>query len=166
MDDFNIIPEPKWLKIGKHKYDVSRISAIRQMKAAALYNKKIMGVEQEDGSYRKYDSDLELMEALLEVVFILFQVDVFFINPFEWIKRKLVTKRHLLKSLSGGEFNDFIEDALEPIIGDKKKELKRQNAATDAMLKLLETEDPELLAKLLQNSVLAQGIQENMPSTS
>lgn len=151
MSEINLVPEPKWFVIGKKKFNVARISAERSLKAAAMYNKKIKGVPSGD-AFIPYESTLDLIVSLLDCVFMLFRVD-FMQNPVEWFRRISITKRFILKTISHDHIMDFVEDALEPIIGDKKKELKRQEKMTEAMLLIMDKITPEALAELLQSSL-------------
>jgi hypothetical protein len=159
MEDINLVPGPKYFTIGKKKYDVARISAERTLKAQAMYNKKIKGVYYPDhesankDGYIKYESDYELILSLLDCVFMLIRIDFKLSRAWEWLRRIVVTKRHILKVVEGKEIMDFVEDALEPIIGDKKKELRRQEKAEEAMMILMDKISPEALAELLRNSL-------------
>jgi hypothetical protein len=151
MEDFNLTPEPKWFMIGKRKYNVARISAERSLKAAAMYNKKIKGVPDGD-AFVPYESTYDLIVSLLDCVFMLFRVD-FILNPIEWFKRIIVTKRHILKTIDGSVIMDFVEDALDPIIGEKKKALMMERKTAEAMMIVMEAITPEALAKLLESSL-------------
>lgn len=152
MEDFNLVPESKWFIIGKRKYDIARISAERSLKAAAMYNKKIKGVPQGD-AFVAYDSTYDLIVSLLDCVFMLFRVD-FLLNPIEWFKRIVVTKRHILKTIDHKHIMDFVEDALDPIIGEKKKALQHERKTAEAMMILMDKITPEALAELLQSSLV------------
>ena len=152
-DDINIfIPEEKFLKIGKKQFKIW-ISAERSLKATALFNKiNQKGTDE----HKSITTDLDFYIAMLDVAFILIKQDFKIINLFDWIKRQILTKEYILKHMDIKELSDFIDTALEPIIGTKKKELEREQKAADAMMILMETITPEALAKLLQNSL--QGV--------
>ena len=92
---------------------------------------------------------------MLEVAFLLIKQDFKLLNIFDWIRRELLTKKYILKHMDVKELSVFIEDALEPIIGTKKKEMERQDKAAEAMMKLMDQITPEQLATLLQNSLQA-----------
>ena len=163
MEEIKLIPEPKYLPIGKKKYNVARISAERSLKAAYKYNKIIKGVYDpksdksgEDG-YKPYESTYDLVKALLDCVFILFRIDFSLRNSVEWFRRITVTKRYILKTIDHKSIMDFIEDALEPIIGDKKKELKMENK----ILEVLTSLDSEVLTQLLQSFAQTQDIKKS-----
>jgi len=164
MEEINLIPDQKLLTIGDKKYNVARISAERSLKAASHYNKVIKGVydpkaenSSEEG-YKPYDSTYDLIVALLDCVFILFRIDFELSSIIEWFRRITVTKKHILKTIDHKEIMDFIEDALEPIIGDKKKELKIENKIMATIAEM----PKELLQQLLQSFVQTQDIKKNM----
>ena len=144
--DFKMIPKAKILKIGSREVDISRIAADRVMKATDLYNEMI--VEKE----RAYS---ESMGLILSVVLMLIRIDFSVQNILDWAKRRIITKRYILKHTDYSELNDFVELALEPILGDKKKERRHMEMLKEVERKLLERVPPEQLAKLLENSLLS-----------
>lgn len=149
-DDLNIlIPEDKYLQIGKHKFKIW-ISAERSLKATALFNK----ISQKGSDENKdIETDYDFYLKILDVAFILIQQDFRIVKLFDWIRRKLLTKDYILKHMDIQELSKFIDDSLEPIIGTKKKVMEREEKATAAMMILMDTITPEALAKLLQNSL-------------
>ena len=69
----------------------------------------------------KVSTELEGIDLILDAVMILFRIDFTGLNIWEWFRRKIVTKKWILKNVSYEELNGFVEAALEPILGDKKK---------------------------------------------
>jgi aspartyl aminopeptidase len=151
-EDLNkLIPEDKFLYIGKKKFKIW-ISAERALKATALFNRiSQKGTEEHD----RIKTDYDFYNEMLEVAFLLIKQDFKLLNIFDWIRRELLTKKYILKHMDVKELSVFVEDALEPIIGTKKKELERQDKAAEAMMKLMDQITPEQLATLLQNSLQA-----------
>jgi hypothetical protein len=153
-----LIPEDKFLSIGKKTFKIW-ISAERALRATALFNKiSTAGTEEHD----RIKTDLDFYNEMLDVAFLLIKQDFRITKIFDWIKRELLTKKHILKHLSVKELTTFIDEALEPIIGTKKKELARQEKASEAMMILMETISPEALAELLRNSLQGADIQKAM----
>ena len=101
---------------------------------------------------------------MLDVAFILIRQDLFPVMEefpgiktfISWVKRQLLTKKYILKHMDIKELATFVDNALEPIIGTKKKELEMQEKSAQAMMILMEKITPETLAELLQNSL--QGV--------
>ena len=150
------IPEEKFLQIGKKRFKIW-ISAERSLKATALFNKiQQKGTEE----HKKIETDLDFYISMLDVAFLLIKQDFNILHLFDWIKRQLLSKDYILKHMDIKELSTFIENALEPIIGTKKKELEREQKAAEAMIMLMETITPEALAKLLQNSLQGADIKK------
>lgn len=158
-DDLKIlIPEEKYLKIGKKKFKIW-ISAERALKATALFNKlQTPGTEERGRIKTDYDFYIEM----LEVAFLLIRQDFRIINVFDWVRREMLTKKYILKHLDVKELKIFVDEALEPIIGTKKKEMEREQKTAEAMLLILDTISPEALAQLLQNSLQGADIPKAM----
>jgi len=144
-----LVPEDKFLSIGKKKFKIW-VSAERSLKATALFNKiSVKGSDENKAILTDYDFYL----AMLDVAFILIQQDFRILKTFDWVNRQMLTKKYILKHLGIKELSQFIDDALEPIIGTKKKELKKQEKAAEAMMILMEKLSPEQLAELLRSSL-------------
>lgn len=149
-ENLNIfIPEDKFLQIGKRRFKIW-ISAERSLKATDLFNRISQKGTDENKSIT---TDMDFYIAMLDVAFLLIQQDFKIVNIFDWIKRKMLTKDYILKHMDIKELSIFIDDALEPIIGTKKKVMDREEKATEAMMILMDAITPEALAKLLQNSL-------------
>jgi len=152
-----LIPEDKFLFIGKKAFKIW-ISAERSLKATALFNK----ISQKGTTENKsIETDYDFYVSMLDVAFILIRQD-FKLNVFDWLKRELLTKKYILKHLDVKQLASFIDNALEPIIGTKKKETEKQEKMTEAMMILMEKITPEALAQLLQNSLQGVDIQKAM----
>lgn len=157
-----LILKPKWFKIGKKRYNVAWISAERALKAAAMFNEIDKGnYDKKTDKYIKYPNEYEMVKALLSVVFMLIKIDFKITNWFEWGRRAIISKKHILKTVNHKDIMDFVETAIEPIIGDKKKALEREQKTTDAMLILMDKMSPELLADLLLSYVPEQAIKKS-----
>ena len=159
MEDLKIlIPEDKFLKIGNKKFKIW-ISAERALRATMLFNE----ISEKGTELNKMIvTDLDFYSAMLDVAFLLIKQDFRIKNLFDWIKRELLTKKYILKNLDVKELADFVDNALEPIIGTKKKVLERERKTTEAMMILMEKITPEALAQLLQNSLQVPGIKKAM----
>lgn len=159
MDDLKVlIPEDKFLLFGKKKFKIW-ISAERALKATALFNK----LNVPDSEERKaIETDLDFYNAMLDVAFLLIKQDFRIKKLFDWIRRELLTKKYILKNMDVKELADFVDTALEPIIGTKKKEMERERKASEAMMILMDTITPEALAKLLQSSLVGPGTKKAM----
>lgn len=155
-DDLNIfIPEEKFLQIGKKRFKIWN-STRRSCEATELYNKlNIKGTEERKSiktDYDMYSAWIDICLLLIKQEFIVMMKKSFSIKTmFDWIKRERLTKKYLMDYMDVKELTEFVEKALDPIIGTKKKVMEREQKATDAMLILMETITPEALAKLLQN---------------
>ena len=147
--------EAKILKIGKHEIDISWISVERTLKAMDKYN-SILTLEGKD------KTDSNVISIMVEAVVILIRRDFSF--TLDYLRRLFVTKKYILKHLNYKELNDFMENALEPILGDKKKAIKGQQAIETVAEKMAEM-NPEVLKQLLQSAVVSSDGQETI-STS
>ncbi len=136
--------DKKILKIGKKEIDYSWICVGRVTRAMDLYNDlvKVQGKTQ-------YDNISDIVKAVI----ILIQID-FCISP-EWLKRRMITAKYIMRHLNYFELSDFLEIALEPILGDKKKELKAQEQISEIVEKLLEKMSITQLTELLQNALVS-----------
>lgn len=144
-----LIPEDKFLKVGKTKFKIW-ISAERSLKATVLFNKLSMkGTEERKSILTDYD----FYVSMLDVAFLLIRQDFRLLNAFDWLKRQLLTKKYILKHMDIKELNDFINDALEPIIGTKKKEMESQLIMAELLMKMSGTVGLDRLAELLLNSL-------------
>ena len=134
--------EKKIIKIGKKTFDYSWISVGRTIKASDIYFSAFK---------TKGNSNSEIVPIIVEAVIILIHKDFDF--SFDWLKRKLITKKYILGHLGYTELSDFLEVALEPILGDKKKELKAKENIDMILAKLLEKMTPEELVGSLQKQL-------------
>lgn len=152
MEDLKIlIPEDKFLQIGKKKFKIW-ISAERALKATALFNK----LNVPDSEERKAVlTDLDFYNAMLDVAFLLIKQDFRIKNLFDWIRREMLTKKYILKNLDIKELEEFVNNALEPIIGTKKKVMEKQTKMEDIMIQIVDTVGIEAFTQLLLN--LSQG---------
>ncbi len=148
MEDLKVlIPEDKFLIIGNKKFKIW-ISAERALKATALFNKlNVEGSEER----KSIETDLDFYNAMLDVAFLLIKQDFRIKNLFDWIKRELLTKKYILKNLDVKELADFIDNALEPIIGTKKKEMDRQTTMENIMIQIVDKMGIEAFTQSLQN---------------
>ena len=134
--------EKKILKIGKKEFDYSWISVGRTIKASDIYFSAFKTEEKTNST---------IVPIIVDAVIILIQID--FNCTIDWLKRKLITRKYILRHLGYTELSDFLEVALEPILGDKKKELKARKNINEIAEKLLEKMTPEELAELLQKQL-------------
>jgi hypothetical protein len=150
MEDLKIFsPDEKFIQIGKKRFTVW-ISAERSLKATALFNR----ISQKGTDERKaISTDFDFYVSMLDVAFLLIRQDFNLVNCIDWVKRQLLSKKYILKHMDIKELTEFIDNALDPILGTKKKELEREQKTTEAMLLILDAITPEALAKLLQNSL-------------
>ena len=153
--EFDLVPDPKFLQIGKRKYDVTRVTAERALKAVKVYNAVIES---------KVKTDEEGVYKILDAVLILFRIDFDYRHAWEWFRRKIISKRWILKHVSYDELSDFVETALEPILGPKKKDREHREALMGVEQELLKKYGPEELAALLENLLLSPGGQKKKSS--
>jgi len=144
-----LVPEEKFLSIGKKKFKIW-ISAERSLMATVLFNKISAKTTDE---HKAILTDYDFYSAMLDVAFILIKQDFSIFNKFDGIRREILKKKYILKHLDIKELASFVDDALEPIIGTKKKEMKKQEKAAEAMMVLMESISPEALAELLRSSL-------------
>ena len=130
--------DKKILKIGKKEIDYSWICVARVTQAMDLYNLLI-----KQGHKGQYAQIL----AITKAVIILIRVDFSF--TLNWLKRRMITEKYIMRHLNYFELSDFLEIALEPILGDKKKELKSQQAIDE----IVEKVGAENLMTILQKSL-------------
>ena len=158
------MPEKKLLTIGKKTFDYSWISVGRTIKASDIYFSAFK---------TKKNSNSEIVPVIVGAVIILIRVNFSFKrrlvgdpNPvINWLKRRLITKRYILSHLGYTELSDFLEVALEPILGDKKKELKAKENIDLILEKLLEKMTPEELVESLQKQLLSTDGQKTTSTT-
>ena len=154
--------EKKILKIGKKEFDYSWISVGRTIKASDIYFTAFKGKNNND-----------IVPIIVDAVIILIRVHFSFTrrrvgdpNPImNWLKRRLITRKYILRHLGYTELSDFLEVALEPILGDKKKELKARENIDMILEKLLEKITPEELAELLQKQLVSTDGQKTISIT-
>ncbi len=149
----DLIPDKKILKIGKKEIDYSWICVGRVTQAMDLYNALL-----KQGHTGQYANIL----AITKAVIILIRVD--FSLSWNWLKRRMITEKYIMRHLNYFELSDFMEVALEPILGDKKKELKAQQAIDEVMEKLLEKMTMEELIESLQKQLVSMDGQKIISS--
>lgn len=138
------------MKIGKKEIDMTFISADRVTRSADMYNKAVK--ERVDNK----ESDYVFTKKIVKVAVFLIHAPVINIPDigfFKWLKRNLIYSGLLMKTVKFDDLDDFLSEALEPILGSKKKEISKQNAAMEAGQKVVEVMEPEELKALLQNFV-------------
>jgi hypothetical protein len=140
--EFDMVPDQKILKIGNRSYNVTRVTAERALKAMKVYNAMITS---------KVETEEAGIDKILDSVLILFRIDFEFVKAWEWFRRRIVSKQWILRHVSYEELNDFVETALEPILGPKKKEMEHRKALIDVERELLKKYGPEELAGLLES---------------
>lgn len=146
--------ETKILKIGKREFDYSWISVGRTIRASDIYFSAFK-TEQKTNS--------AVVPIIVDAVIILIQKDFTF--SLDWLRRRLITRKYILKHLGYTELSDFLEVALEPILGDKKKELKARENIDLILEKLLEKITPEELSELLRKQLVSTGGQKTISTT-
>ena len=146
--------EKKILKIGKKEFDYSWISVGRTIKASDIYFSAFK---------TEAKTNSAVVPIIVDAVIILIRVDFNF--SIDWLKRRLITRKYILRHLGYTELSDFLEVALEPILGDKKKELKARENIDMILEKLLEKITPEELAELLQKQLVSTDGQKTISIT-
>lgn len=158
--DERLIPEKKVLKVGRYTVDYSRISVERTLKAGDQWDR----VQSKD-----FDSNLKKVVAMVDPVLTLIRIDFRLSKVLDYLKRRLITTRYILRHLDYTELSDFLEDALEPILGSKKKEQEKLDRLTEAGLKLVEAMGPHRAAELIEqflDGTVASRLQPSSPSAS
>jgi hypothetical protein len=151
-----LIPEQKLLTIGRVKIDYTRISVERTLKAADQW---------EALQKKEFDSGYEQVKAYIGPVLQLVNIDFKPSKAFDWLKRKRITRRYILRHLDYTELSDFLEDALEPILGSKKKEQEKVDALTDAGARLVMALGPERAAQLVDEFLNRESrLQPSLPN--
>ena len=139
----DLIPDKKILKIGKKEIDYSWICVERTLRAQRL-NNEIFKIQRDN---------YEAVHMIIDAVVILIRVDFSF--TLNWLKRRFITKKYILNHLNYTELSDFVEIALDPIMGDKKKELKAEQAIDEILEKLREKMTIAQLTELLQKQLVS-----------
>ena len=132
----------KILKIGKKEINYNWISVGRVTRAMDLYN-ELLKIPVSG----QYANILKITKAVIILIRIDFQPTL------NWLKRRLITEKYIMSHLNYFELSDFLEIALEPILGDKKKEIKAEQAIDGILEKLLEKISPEELSIILQKQL-------------
>ena len=139
----DLIPDKKILKIGKKEIDYSWICVERTLRAQRLNNE----------IFKTQRDNYEAVHMIIDAVVILIRVDFSF--TLNWLKRRFITKKYILNHLNYTELSDFVEIALDPIMGDKKKELKAEQAIDEILEKLREKMTIAQLTELLQKQLVS-----------
>ena len=145
----DLIPDKKILKIGKKEIDYSWICVERTLRAQRL-NNEIFKIQRDN---------YEAVHMIIDAVVILIRVDFSF--TLNWLKRRFITKKYILNHLNYTELSDFVEIALDPIMGDQKKELKAEQAIDEILEKLREKMTIAQLTELLQKQLASTDGQKN-----
>ena len=134
--------------IGKKSFDQTHVPAYRVIEASKRWN-AFMGTHAGDGgSIAATEEQITGLTIDLAIYLLQRNIDDDF---YRWWSGLFINKKKLLKSLSFDELNAFVELALDPILGSKKKALAVQKKLYDQTTKTLEAMAPEDLVKLLQN---------------
>lgn len=160
MEDDKLIQPKKILTIGRFKIDYTRISVERTLRAADEWDE----VQKKD-----YSSSLAKVKALIGPVLTLINIDFRLSRLVDYLKRRLITTRYVLRHLDYTELSDFLEDALEPILGSKKKEEETVKKLTEAGLQLIEALGPERAAQLVEefmDGTVEKRLRQSSPSAS
>ncbi|MCP4395344.1 MAG: hypothetical protein GY804_13920 [Alphaproteobacteria bacterium] len=152
-----LIPEDKFLKVGKKRFKIW-ISGGKLLRATNMFNK--LNAKDTD-EHKALKTDFDVYSAWIDICLFLIRRDFVIMmkqhfsikTVIDWIRQQLLTKKYLLNNMAMAELTDFVDTALEPIIGTKKKELEREQKAAEAMMILMDQITPEALAKLLRNSL-------------
>jgi len=140
--------------IGKRDLDLSFISAERVIKSADMYNKAIKD------RIEKKETDFAFTKKLVKVaVYVIHapMINIADIGLKLWIRRNFVSVYILMKTIKYADLDNFLNEALEPILGSKKKEMDRQRKLEDAGQKIIEEMGAEKLGALLENFVPSTG---------
>jgi len=142
------------MKIGKREIDLSFISAERVIKSADMYNKAIKD------RLEKKETDYFFTKKLVKVAVYVIHAPVINISDIGfklWVRRNLVSAYILMKTIKYADLDDFLNEALEPILGSKKKEIDRQRSLEDAGQKIIEEMGAEKLSELLASFAPSTG---------
>lgn len=155
----DLIPDKKILTIGKMEIDYSRVSARRALEAMKIYNAVVT---------RPNDSDLVAVEGILDAVLVLIRIDFSWSRVLDWERRRRVTKKYILQHLDFSELSKFVEEALDPILGDKKKAAEHREKLMEVERELLKKVEPAILAQWLESllSSLDGPLNTSSPSPS
>ena len=140
--EFDLVKEPKYLTVGNRKFNIARIASWRSLEAMRIYNKAVK---------EPNDSDLEAVDKILDAVIVLFRIDFSVTNIWDWFVRRITTKKYILKKTDFSDLSNFVEEALEPILGPKKKAQEHMQKLIAVEQEILKTMSAEDLAKLYQN---------------
>lgn len=160
MEEQKLLPERKILRVGRYKIDYTRISVERTLRAGDAWRRT---QEQE------FSADYDKVRAMIEPVLTLLRIDFRIGRVFDWAKRRRITARYILRHLDYSELSDFLEEALEPILGSKKKEELNMKRLTDTGLALVEALGPERAAQVVEeflNGGVAKRLQPSSPSAA
>lgn len=151
-----LIPDDRFLQIGKKRFKVW-ISGERSLIATEQFNKLIIKGKDENKSittdYDMYKKYVEISLILIKQDFLPALRNVGISTIFSWLKREKLTADYILKNMDIKELEQFVNDALDPIIGTKKKELEKQEKMAKTMMILVEKLGAEELAELLRSSL-------------
>ena len=146
------------INVNGKSFDQTHVPAYRVIEASKKWNIFMGGHAGEMGGITATEQEITDFTLELAIYLLKRNLDDSFSR---WWKGLFITKKKLLKSLSFDELNQFVEKALEPVLGSKKKALSAQKKIYDLTSKMLEGMPQADLARLLQKlpSLLA-GLKE------
>lgn len=157
-DDIKIfIPEEKFLQIGSRRFKIW-ISSERALIATDMFNKlTVKGTDER----KSIATDLDFYKSMIEIALILIQQDFIPVmkkhfsikTVISWIQRERLTSDYILKNMEIKELSEFIDNALEPIIGTKKKVMEQENTMIEISMALIKEMGLEAFTKLLGSSL-------------
>ncbi len=161
-----LIPEDKILLVGKKRFKIW-VSGGKLLRATIMFNKLNM---KDTDEHKALKTDFDVYSAWIDICLFLIRRDFIVMmkqhfsirTVIDWIRQQLLTKKYLLNNMEMAELTAFVDNALEPIIGTKKKELEREQKTAEAMMILMDQITPEALAELLKSSLLPVDIKKAM----
>jgi len=146
------------VKVGKKEFDQTHVPAYRVIEASRRWNEFMVSHAGPNGGINASEEQISALTVELAIYLLRRNLDD---NFFRWWNGLFLSKKKLLKGMDFDQLNAFVELALDPILGSKKKALAVQKKLYDQTAKMLEGMPPEDLAKLLQNlPSLLEGVLE------
>jgi hypothetical protein len=134
------------ITVGKKKFDQTHIPSRITLKASEKWNDFM--VRNSDPTGKLKCSELELTNFTLDLSIFLLKRE--WNKDFgRWWKGLCLSREKLLDSMSMEEIKNFIDDALEPILGSKKKGLEAQRKLFDATAEVFQDMSHKDLVNLL-----------------
>lgn len=134
--------EKNIIKVGRYFVDITRVMSGRVIKARDDFN-----------NLEKGKSNIESTKDLLDIFFTLIQIDFSIKHFFDWLKRKLISKRYVLNNLTYDELNNLVEKVIlvnlygEDYVNKKKEKMTLQRMAVIAAENLTDEQLKKLLLK-------------------